>query len=73
MTKELNDNILLPPHTYFIIIIIITIIIIIITIITTQEVDFNDNIVPACLPSSTSQKYAGWDAVVSGRVLQLGD
>merc|ERR550534_3513238 len=31
-----------------------------------QEVDFNDNIVPACLPSSTSQKYAGWDAVVSG-------
>merc|ERR1719430_3066988 len=31
-----------------------------------QEVDFNENIVPACLPSSTSQKYAGWDAVVSG-------
>merc|ERR1719268_766962 len=31
-----------------------------------QEVDFNDNIVPACLPSSTSQKYTGWDAVVSG-------
>merc|ERR1719334_2709561 len=31
-----------------------------------QEVDFNDNIVPACLPSSTSPKYAGWDAVVSG-------
>merc|ERR1711899_325729 len=31
-----------------------------------QEVVFNDNIVPACLPSSTSQKYAGWDAVVSG-------
>merc|ERR1719192_1102244 len=31
-----------------------------------QEVDFNDNIVPACLPSSTSQKYVGWDAVVSG-------
>merc|ERR1719430_1425623 len=31
-----------------------------------EDVDFNDNIVPACLPSSTSQKYAGWDAVVSG-------
>merc|ERR1711973_32393 len=31
-----------------------------------QEVDFNDNIVPACLPSSTAQKYTGWDAVVSG-------
>merc|ERR1719474_1232305 len=31
-----------------------------------QEVDFNDNIVPACLPASMSQKYAGWDAVVSG-------
>merc|ERR1712106_380561 len=31
-----------------------------------QEVDLTSTIVPACLPSTNSQKYTGWQAVVSG-------
>merc|ERR1719430_1752280 len=31
-----------------------------------QDVDFTSTIVPACLPSTSSQQYTGWQAVVSG-------
>merc|ERR1711872_931170 len=31
-----------------------------------SEVQFNDNVIPACLPSDRNQQYANWEAVVSG-------
>merc|ERR1712110_536176 len=31
-----------------------------------EDVEMTSNIVPACLPSSSSQQYAGWQALVSG-------
>merc|ERR1719430_2539200 len=31
-----------------------------------QDVDLTSTIVPACLPSTSSQQYTGWQAVVSG-------
>jgi len=30
------------------------------------EVQFNDNVVPACLPTDKNQQYTNWEAVVSG-------
>ena len=33
-----------------------------------QDVDFTSTIVPACLPSTSSQQYTGWQAVVSGSI-----
>merc|ERR1719278_728429 len=31
-----------------------------------EDVEMTSNFVPACLPSSSSQQYAGWQALVSG-------
>merc|ERR1711936_382989 len=31
-----------------------------------EDVEMTSNIVPACLPTSSSQQYAGWQALVSG-------
>jgi len=31
-----------------------------------SEVQFNDNVIPACLPTDRNQQYANWEAVVSG-------
>ena len=33
-----------------------------------QDVDLTSTIVPACLPSTNSQKYTGWQALVSGSI-----
>ena len=33
-----------------------------------RDVELNDNVVPACLPSSTSTQYFGNQATVSGTV-----
>jgi len=30
------------------------------------EVQFNDNVIPACLPTDKNQQYTNWEAVVSG-------
>jgi len=31
-----------------------------------SEVEFNNNVIPACLPTNRDQQYANWEAVVSG-------
>ena len=31
-----------------------------------SEVEFNPGVLPACLPTDTTQQYANWEAVVSG-------
>merc|ERR1719309_1391451 len=31
-----------------------------------SDVEFNDNVVPACLPTDRSQQYTNWEAMVSG-------
>ena len=33
-----------------------------------SEIDFNNNVVPACLPTDKNQQYTNWEAVVSGEV-----
>ena len=32
-----------------------------------EEVQFNENVVPACLPTDKNKMYTGWEAVVSGK------
>jgi len=34
-----------------------------------RDVILNENVVPACLPTDTNNKYAGQSAIVSGRHL----
>jgi hypothetical protein len=31
-----------------------------------SEVQFNSNVIPACLPTDRNQQYTNWEAVVSG-------
>ena len=31
-----------------------------------SEVEFNSNVIPACLPTDRNQQYTNWEAVVSG-------
>ena len=33
-----------------------------------SEIEFNNNVVPACLPTDRNQQYTNWEAVVSGEV-----
>ena len=33
-----------------------------------SEIELNNNVVPACLPTDRNQQYTNWEAVVSGEV-----
>ena len=34
-----------------------------------SDVEFNSNVIPACLPTDRTQQYTEWEAVVSGESL----
>ena len=34
-----------------------------------SDVEFNSNVIPACLPTDRTQQYTDWEAVVSGERL----